>query len=186
MEYHTVRSLGENDLNLYSNHFASLAPVAQLVEQLPFKEKVVGSFPTGRTAMKVFIICSKKFYAQVADVQKKLEAQGHVITLPNSYDDPTAEERYRNLGTANHSKWKAGMLQHSSTVISKNDAVLVLNFEKGGVQNYIGGATFIEMYDAFRLQKKIFLFNEIPEGILRDEIMGFTPTVINGDLRKVR
>ncbi len=25
------------------------APVAQLVEQLPFKEKVVGSFPTGRT-----------------------------------------------------------------------------------------------------------------------------------------
>ncbi len=28
---------------------AIIAPVAQLVEQLPFKEKVAGSFPAGRT-----------------------------------------------------------------------------------------------------------------------------------------
>ncbi len=30
----------------------SYAPVAQLVEQLPFKEMVVGSIPTGRTLIK--------------------------------------------------------------------------------------------------------------------------------------
>jgi hypothetical protein len=28
------------------------APVAQLVEQIPFKDKVVGSIPTGRTALR--------------------------------------------------------------------------------------------------------------------------------------
>gem|GEM_PF-4003450 len=28
---------------------SSLAPIAQLVEQIPLKDKVVGSIPTGRT-----------------------------------------------------------------------------------------------------------------------------------------
>ena len=38
------------------------------------------------------------------------------------------------------------------------------------------------IYDAFRLGKKIFLWNEIPDGILKDEIDGFSPIIINGDL----
>lgn len=77
------------------------------------------------------------------------------------------------------------MLKHSTKVIENNDAVLVLNLKKDGVENYIGGATFLEMYDAFRLNKKIFLWNDIPEGTLRDEIIGFNPVVINSDLSKV-
>jgi len=77
------------------------------------------------------------------------------------------------------------MLKRSSEIIEKNDAVLVLNFEKNGLQNYIGGATFLEMYDAFRMAKKIYLFNEIPEGIMKDEINGFSPTVIRTNLGKI-
>ena len=77
------------------------------------------------------------------------------------------------------------MLKHSTDVIENNDAVLVLNFEKHGMKNYIGGATFLEMYDAFRLGKKIFLYNDVPEGILADEIIGFSPIIINGNLTKV-
>ena len=42
------------------------------------------------------------------------------------------------------------------------------------------------MYDAFRLNKKIYLYNDIPEGMLYDEIQGFAPIVINGDLSKVK
>jgi hypothetical protein len=34
----------------------------------------------------------------------------------------------------------------------------------------LGGATFLEMYDAFRLNKQIFLYNDIPEGMLYDEL----------------
>ncbi|MBU6388415.1 hypothetical protein KGQ72_00830 [Patescibacteria group bacterium] len=115
-----------------------------------------------------------------------METDTHIVTLPNSYDDPTAEGRYKNLGAGEHSKWKAEMLKRSTDIIGKNDAVLVLNFEKDGVKNYIGGATFLEMHDAFRLGKTIFLFNEIPDGILRDEIVSFNPIVINGDLSKVK
>jgi len=115
----------------------------------------------------------------------ELEANNHVVTLPNSYDDPVAEERYKKLGIEKHAQWKTEMLRRSTDIIGKNDAVLVLNFEKDGIENYIGGATFIEMYDAFRAGKKIFLCNEIPDGMLHDEIISFNPIVLNGDFNLI-
>ena len=135
--------------------------------------------------MKIFIICSKNFYDKIPPIQKTLEENGHEITLPNCYSDPATENRYRSLGQHKHSQWKAEMLKHSAGVIENNDAVLVLNFDKNGIKNYIGGATFLEMYDAFRLDKKIFMFNDIPQGILHDEINGFAPILISGDLSKI-
>ena len=44
---------------------------------------------------------------------------------------------------------------------------------------------FLEMYDAFRSNKKIFLYNDAPDGILKDGIMGFDPIIINEDLNKI-
>jgi hypothetical protein len=135
--------------------------------------------------MKIFIICSKKFYGEIPSIQKTLEKAGHIITLPNCHDDPSTEQRYKDLGDEEHGKWKSRMMHHSCDVIEDMDAVLVINFEKNGVQNHIGGATFLEMCFAFRLHKKIFLYNPIPDGILRDEIVGFCPIVINSDLSLV-
>jgi hypothetical protein len=136
--------------------------------------------------MKLFIITSKSFYDSIPEITKELESRGHVITLPNSYDEPFAEDAYRELGKEAHSKWKEEMYKRSEAIIEENDAVLVLNFKKNGVENYIGGATFMEMYDAFRLRKKIYLYNDIPEGILKDEIVGFAPVILNGNLDEVK
>lgn len=95
-----------------------------------------------------------------------------------------------NLGKEEHQKFKARMFKQSEKIISKMDAVLVLNFDKEKdnklLKNYIGGATFLEMYDAFRLNKKIFLFNDIPQGMLYDEVEGFNPIIINGNLDKIK
>lgn len=135
--------------------------------------------------MKIFIICSKAFYSQIPKIKTELESRGHEITLPNSFDNPNAENEMRNLGSEIHSGWKAEMIRHSEQVITGMDAVLVLNFEKNGVRNYIGGATFLEMYDAFRLNKRIYLFNPIPDNMLMDEIIGFKPAIINGDLSQI-
>ncbi len=41
------------------------------------------------------------------------------------------------------------------------------------------------MYDAFRLNKPIYMINPIPEGMLKDEINGFNPTIIHGNLDKI-
>ena len=78
------------------------------------------------------------------------------------------------------------MFRLSEQRIKEVDAVLVLNFDKNGKKNYIGGATFIEIYEAFMKNKKIFLYNDIPEGMLYDEIQGFSPIVIHGDLSLIK
>lgn len=133
--------------------------------------------------MKIFIICSKVFYPRIKEIKEYLEKKGNIIELPNCYEHPETESKYRN--TEKHAKWKSEMIKHSEKVISKVDAVLVLNYTKNNQKNYIGGATFLEMYDAFRLNKKIYLMNDIPEGILKDEIIGFNPIIINENLDKI-
>lgn len=140
--------------------------------------------------MKILIICSKKFYSKIEEVKKILEEKNIEVFLPNCYDDPTTEQRMWDLGKEEHQKFKAKMYKQSEYTISNMDAVLVLNLdkEKDGeiIKNYIGGATFLEMYDAFRLGKKIYLYNDIPKGMLFDEIEGFGPIIINGDLSLIR
>ncbi len=136
--------------------------------------------------MKILIICSKAFYKDIAPIKEKLESMGHTIELPNSYYDPKVEERSWAQGEKEHAEFKARMFRMSEERIAEMDAVLTLNFDKNGVRNYIGGATFLELYVAFMKNKKIFLYNPIPEGMLYDEIAGFMPTVINGNIELVR
>ena len=122
--------------------------------------------------------------------KKIIEEKNIEVSLPNCYDDPTTEQRMWDLGKEEHQKFKAKMYKQSEDTISNMDAVLVLNLdkEKNGliIKNYIGGATFLEMYDAFRLGKKIYLYNDMPKGMLFDEIEGFGPIIINGELSLIR
>ena len=134
--------------------------------------------------MKIFLICSKAFYNKLDYYKTNLEEMGHSIHMPNCWDCPETEAKYR--GTPDHALWKAEMIRHSEEVIKGMDAVLVLNFDKNGTKNYIGGATFLEIYDAFRLNKRIYFVNDIPDGMLRDELIGFNPTIIHGDLNLIK
>ena len=140
--------------------------------------------------MKILIICSKRFYGNIPNIKDKLEQKNIQVFLPNCYDDPKTEERMWNLGREKHQEFKAQMYKQSEETIKNMDAVLVLNFDKITDEkiekNYIGGATFLEIYDAFRLNKKIYLYNDIPKGMLYDEIQGFAPIIINGNLSKLK
>lgn len=67
------------------------------------------------------------------------------------------------------------------------DAILVLNYDKHGIKNYIGGNTLMEMGFAHILTQKIFLFNPIPEiPYYKTEIESVKPIIINGDLSKIK
>jgi len=132
--------------------------------------------------MRIFICCSKHFYHQIPDIQRELERAGHVITLPNSYDNPMREEEVKLIGPTEHAVWKSDMIKRQDAKVRDNEAVLVLNFAKNGIPNYIGGATFLEMFRAWDLGKRIFLYNPIPDGILKDEICGFNPVILSRDL----
>ena len=82
--------------------------------------------------MKIFIICSKAFYGNIPPIKEKLEAKGHEIFLPNSYDNPAAEKEAWNLGEKEHAEFKARMFKMSAEKIKSMDAVVTLNFDKNG------------------------------------------------------
>lgn len=132
--------------------------------------------------MKIFIICSKAFYKDIPPIKEKLEEKGHEIFLPNSYGHEEAEQEAWNFGEKEHAEFKARMFKLSAEKIKNMDAVVTLNFDKHGQKNYIGGATFLELYEAFMADKKIYLYNDIPKGMLYDEISGFSPIVLHGNL----
>jgi hypothetical protein len=63
------------------------------------------------------------------------------------------------------------------------NAVLVLNYDKHGVKNYIGGNTLMEIGFAHVLNQKIFLLHPVPDiSYYRTEIEAVRPIILNGDL----
>lgn len=139
--------------------------------------------------MKVMIVCSTAFYYKVEEVKDKLESMGHTVCLPNCYGE---EDNWNtdNMNDEEMSKFFNDMFHQSRNKISELDAIVVLNYtkEKNGkkLDNYIGASTFLEMYEAFMGNKKIFMMNGYPDNMLTDEIKGFAPVLINGDLNLVK
>jgi len=67
------------------------------------------------------------------------------------------------------------------------DAVLVLNFDKNGIKNYVGGNTLMEIGFAHVLSQKIFMLNPIPEmPYCKTEIEAVRPIIINGNISKIQ
>lgn len=139
-----------------------------------------------RCNMKIFICSSKHHYNKIPEIKKILERDNHTITLPNSFDNPFKEEELKKLSPEEHKVWKSKMLLKEKENIMPNDAILVLNYEKNGPANYIGGATFLEIFKAFELGKKIFFINSIPEGMLKDELTAISPVILNGNLELIK
>jgi len=135
--------------------------------------------------VKIFIACSKHFYHQIPTIKDVLEKRGHILAMPNSYDQPMKEEEMKLLSPEEHIKWKGEMLRKDKENIEPNDAILILNYEKKGQPNYVGGATFLEMFRAWEMGKKLFLLNPIPDNLLKDEIIGFNPVILNGNLELI-
>ena len=72
-------------------------------------------------------------------------------------------------------------------VMQSADAVLVLNFDKNNIKNYIGANTLMEIGFAHVLNQKIFLWNPIPEmDYCKSEIEAVKPIIIDRDIRKIK
>ena len=140
--------------------------------------------------MKVMIVCSTAFYDKVGSIKEELEHNGHYVIVPNCYDAPVTNEDNKLMSEEEYLEFFKTMYYESRDKIKDIDAILVLNYDKvknGNVlSNYIGASTFLEMYEAFMNNKKIFMINDYPDNMLYDEVKGFGPIILNGDLSKVR
>jgi len=140
--------------------------------------------------MKIVICSSIHFAEKIREIEKGLAGLGHDVVIPHSINEYNVknhedDDKLRKI-TANDHSIKQRFTRRHFNEIKDADAILVVNEEKRGIPNYIGGATLSEIMFAFYFSKKIFLLNPIPTderlAFFRDEIEGVDPVVINGNL----
>jgi len=141
--------------------------------------------------MKITVCGSIKFAKELVKICKELEKQGHTpLMQEDMYKlvDGTAEELIdmaNGVETAEIKK-KYDYIKAWHKLIDDSDAILVCNFDKNGIKNYIGGNTLMEIGFAYVGNKKIFLLNSIPEDVsYTDEIRAMMGVELNGDLNKI-
>lgn len=145
--------------------------------------------------MKIAICGSIVFSEQMGEIDQKLKELGHETCLPFYTSkmlkgEIDHEKSLREKEKSGDEKLREflgeDLIKRYYKLIGESDAVLVLNLDKKGIKNYIGGNTLIEMGFAYVLDKKIFLYNPIPEMGYTDEIKAMKPIVIDGDLEKIK
>ena len=120
---------------------------------------------TGRPT--VTICSSANFYRHVLDIQEELKSLGYDVIVPQTAlrmkqsGDFDASHYKTWFGNADDYNKKAKLMTDHFNEVSRGDITLVINNEKHGAPNYIGGNVLMEMAIAFYLGKPIYLYNEI-------------------------
>lgn len=134
--------------------------------------------------MKICICCSLSFGDEVREVARQLEMMGHEVLLPNGVINRLIEQEdfdpiQAKIDTDSNHK-------HVDKV-RESDVVLVCNYTKNGIRNYIGANSFAEMFAAYYFDKPIYALNPLPDmAYINDEIHSFDVKVLNGDLSKIK
>lgn len=137
--------------------------------------------------MKIGIIGSMQYTEQMLKARDELTMMGHdayMTDLHEGFIGKTEEEKEELKIFQKNNKDAIRIFWNK---MQGGDAVLVMNLDKHGIKNYIGGNTFLEIGFAHVLNQKIFLLNPIPDmPYYKTEIEAMKPVVINGDLSQIR
>ena len=136
--------------------------------------------------MKICICCSLSFPDEVHKIAAELKELGHEVLLPHGIEIRAIEQPDFDPVAAKHDNGYDAMRGHFAK-IRESDAILVCNFTKKGIENYIGANTFLEMGYAYSLEHPIFTYNPLPDmSYINDEIQAFEVIELNGDLSKIQ
>ncbi len=124
-------------------------------------------------------IAHKELWLPIID---ELRTMGYSVSTPDlserhdwsSYSD---EEVIRNKGR---------LVRRHIANIERSKVVLAMNYDKHGIDNYIGSNTFLEMGIGFFLEKPIYLYNPVPKQDNYEEILALEPIILKGDLTKIK
>ena len=143
--------------------------------------------------MKLVICGSSTFKEKMLEYREQLASLGHEAIVHPDYDSFVKGEKaeiWAQVENGEHHKAKReqGYIKWYYNQIANSDGVLILNFAKKGIDNYIGGNTLMEISFAYVNDKKIFLINPIPEEVTYvDEIKAMVDDdkILAGDLNKI-
>lgn len=142
--------------------------------------------------MKIAICGSLDFTQQMKEIKEELVTLGHEATLPMTAEfilngkvtlEQIQKEKKDRL--IHKRKIKLDVIKYYFRKIREAQAILVVNYTKKGVKNYIGGNTFLEIGFAHVLDKKIYFLNPVPRMSYEQEIMAMKPEIINRNLKKI-
>jgi hypothetical protein len=136
--------------------------------------------------MKVGVAGSMQFTERMMELCKQLESMGHTVFMSKfgpAFVGKTDEEKEK---IKLEQKYNHDAIREFWKPLQDADALLVANYDKHGIKNYIGGNAFLEMGFAHVLNQKIFLLNPIPDmPHYKTEIIAMNPIVVRGDLTKI-
>lgn len=127
-----------------------------------------------------------QYTEKMLEIRDQLIKMGHdafVTTLADPFVGKADEEKEE---IKLHQKNNMDAIREFWRLMQGGDAVLVANYDKHGVKNYIGGNTLMKIGFAHVLDQKIYLLNPVPDiPYYKTEIEAVKPTILNGDLTKI-
>ncbi len=140
--------------------------------------------------MKITVVGSVAFAKELVGIYKQLECLGHqpmMHELMFGIADGSAKSLIEGISREHaQTKRQHGFIKWWHDTIKSGDAIVVCNFTKKGVENYIGGNTLMEIGFAHVHDKKVFLLNPVPQDVpYTDEINAMVDIVLEGDLTKI-
>ena len=140
-----------------------------------------------KNVMRIGIIGSMQFTDKMLEVREKLREFGHDAFITDLHKSMIGKDDLEIEKIKLHQKHNMDAIREFWRMMQNADAVLILNYNKNGIKNYIGGNTLMEIGFAHVLNQKIFMLNPIPEiPYYKSEIEAVKPIIINGDLTKIK
>ena len=128
-----------------------------------------------------------QFTEKILEVQQKLNQLGHTAFLTSFASSFIGKNEQEKEMIKLHQKYNQDAIREFWDLMQGADAVLVLNYDKHGIQNYIGGNTLMEIGFAHVLNQKVFLLNPIPDiSFYKTEIEAVKPVILHGELSKIK
>lgn len=130
--------------------------------------------------MKVVICGSMVNFGKMAILKSQLEQNGHKVIIP----EPACCAHIKQIDSGKYVdtfrlKKKYDYIRKHFKNIKNCDCVVVANFDKNGIRNYIGGNAFLEMGFDHIFNKPIFLVNPLPENeYCSHEMKAMSPVIL--------
>src|SRR3990167_6424762 len=113
--------------------------------------------------MRIGVVGSMQYTEKMIDLKDQLVALGHNAFLTNLAEPFIGKTDEEKEQIKIHQKNDKDAIREFWKLMQGADAILVANFDKHGIKNYIGGNTLMEIGFAHVLSQKVFLLNPIPD-----------------------